>query len=116
VKRLEGKIVLITGAARGMGRSHAVRCAQEGADVVLVDACAQIDGVVANAGVCGAATWDDVTTTQWNLMIDINLTGVWHALRAGIPHLMERGGGSLVAISSSAGIKGTPLALAYTAA
>lgn len=37
--RVQGKRVLITGAARGMGRSHAVRLAQEGADVILVDIC-----------------------------------------------------------------------------
>ncbi len=37
--RLDGKVVLITGAARGQGRSHAVRMAQEGADVIAVDAC-----------------------------------------------------------------------------
>ena len=34
---LEGKVVFITGAARGQGRSHALRCAAEGADVALVD-------------------------------------------------------------------------------
>ncbi|MHA6781490.1 mycofactocin-coupled SDR family oxidoreductase [Pseudonocardia saturnea] len=41
--RLAGKVALITGAARGQGRSHAVRLAEEGADVVLVDLCAPID-------------------------------------------------------------------------
>ncbi|GAA4906114.1 SDR family mycofactocin-dependent oxidoreductase [Actinomycetospora succinea] len=40
--RVEGKVALITGAARGQGRSHALRLAEEGADVVLVDACAPI--------------------------------------------------------------------------
>jgi SDR family mycofactocin-dependent oxidoreductase len=40
--RVEGKRVLVTGAARGMGRSHAVRLAEEGADVVLVDLCASL--------------------------------------------------------------------------
>jgi NAD(P)-dependent dehydrogenase (short-subunit alcohol dehydrogenase family) len=37
--RVDGKRVLITGAARGMGRSHAVRLAEEGADLILVDIC-----------------------------------------------------------------------------
>jgi SDR family mycofactocin-dependent oxidoreductase len=41
--RLEGKIVFITGAARGQGRSHAIRLAQEGADIIAVDLCAQVD-------------------------------------------------------------------------
>ena len=43
--RIEGKRVLITGAARGMGRSHAVRLAQEGADVILVDICESLPAV-----------------------------------------------------------------------
>ena len=42
---LDGKIVLVTGAARGQGRSHAVRFAEEGADVIAVDLCAQVDTV-----------------------------------------------------------------------
>jgi (+)-trans-carveol dehydrogenase len=43
--RVEGKVAFITGAARGQGRSHAVRLAQEGADIIAVDICAQIDSV-----------------------------------------------------------------------
>ncbi|HAM11791.1 MAG TPA: SDR family mycofactocin-dependent oxidoreductase [Microbacterium sp.] len=42
---LEGKVAFITGAARGQGRSHAVRLAQEGADIIAVDIAAQIDSV-----------------------------------------------------------------------
>ena len=41
--RLEGKVAFITGAARGQGRSHAVRLAQEGADIIAVDICEQIE-------------------------------------------------------------------------
>ena len=37
---LEGKVAFVTGAARGQGRSHAIRLAQEGADIIAVDACA----------------------------------------------------------------------------
>ncbi len=43
--RLEGKVVLITGAARGQGRSHAVRLAQEGASIIALDICEQIASV-----------------------------------------------------------------------
>src|ERR1700754_1011543 len=42
---LAGKVAFITGAARGQGRSHAVRLAKEGADIVAVDLCGQIDSV-----------------------------------------------------------------------
>ncbi|MCU1659208.1 MAG: short-chain dehydrogenase/reductase [Pseudonocardiales bacterium] len=43
--RVEGKVAFITGAARGQGRSHAIRLAQEGADIIAVDICAQVDSV-----------------------------------------------------------------------
>jgi SDR family mycofactocin-dependent oxidoreductase len=43
--RLDGKIALVTGAARGQGRSHAVMMAAEGADLILLDVCADIDTV-----------------------------------------------------------------------
>ena len=43
--KLDGKVAFITGAARGQGRSHAIRLAQEGADIIAVDICRQIDSV-----------------------------------------------------------------------
>jgi (+)-trans-carveol dehydrogenase len=43
--RVAGKVAFITGAARGQGRSHAVRLAQEGADIIAIDICGQIDAV-----------------------------------------------------------------------
>ena len=43
--RLDGKVAFITGAARGQGRSHAVRLAEEGADIIAVDIASQIDSV-----------------------------------------------------------------------
>jgi (+)-trans-carveol dehydrogenase len=44
--RVEGKVAFITGAARGQGRAHAVRLAQEGADIIAVDICKQIESVL----------------------------------------------------------------------
>jgi SDR family mycofactocin-dependent oxidoreductase len=43
--RLEGKVAVVTGAARGQGRSHAVGLAREGADIIAVDICAQVDTI-----------------------------------------------------------------------
>jgi SDR family mycofactocin-dependent oxidoreductase len=56
--RAEGKVALITGAARGQGRNHALRLAQEGADIVAIDLCADIDSVP-----YALATSDDLETT-----------------------------------------------------
>lgn len=44
-RKLEGKVAFITGAARGQGRSHAIRLAEEGADIIAVDICAQIASI-----------------------------------------------------------------------
>src|SRR5437588_754949 len=56
--RAEGKVALITGAARGQGRSHAVKLAEEGADVIAVDICKQIASVPYRM-----ATSDDLAET-----------------------------------------------------
>jgi SDR family mycofactocin-dependent oxidoreductase len=167
--RVDGKVALITGAARGMGRSHALRLAEEGADLILLDICRAVEGVaypmsgekdlaetaeqvralgrgavaasadvrdldalhrivslgvaefghldvaVANAGVVRAASWDSITPENWQLTLDVNLTGTWNTFRAAIPYLIEQGGGSLIAISSLSGLKGTPFVAPYTA-
>ena len=44
--RLKGKVALITGAARGIGRAQAVRFAQEGADIIALDVCGPVDTVI----------------------------------------------------------------------
>jgi SDR family mycofactocin-dependent oxidoreductase len=151
-----------------MGRSHAVRLAEEGADLILIDLCQSLPGLeyplssreeleetaelvrkagrravarvadvrdaaamceaveqgvaelggldasVANAGVITAGTWDTTTPEQWRLVLDVNLIGSWNTCAAALPHLTGRGG-SLVNISSAAGIKGSPLTTPYTA-
>src|SRR5260370_20782888 len=43
--RVEGKVAFIPGTARGQGRSHAIRLAEEGADIIAVDICAQVGSV-----------------------------------------------------------------------
>jgi SDR family mycofactocin-dependent oxidoreductase len=164
--RVEGKVAFISGAARGQGRSHAVRLAQEGADIIAIDICGPIDNmayppstpadlaetadlvkahdrrimtaqvdvrdydalktavdggveqlgrldiIVANAGIgtfgqklhkLGEKTWQD--------MIDVNLSGVWKTVKAGVPHIIagERGGSIVLT-----GSVGSHKAMAYT--
>ena len=67
--RVEGKVAFITGAGRGQGRSHAIRLAEEGADIIAVDICA-------NAGICTVQEWDKVTPQVWQDTLDTNLTGM----------------------------------------
>jgi SDR family mycofactocin-dependent oxidoreductase len=171
--RVEGKVAFITGAARGQGRSHALRLAEEGADIIAVDIAEDIpsvrrfypgateadlaetvkevealdrrivatkadvrdyaalktaldegvaqlghlDIVSANAGIFifGEQT-HLVSEGDWQDVIDINLTGVWHTAKAAVPHLIEQGtGGSIIITSSTAGLKGTPNVAQYTA-
>jgi (+)-trans-carveol dehydrogenase len=57
--RVEGKVAFITGAARGQGRAHAVRMAQEGADIIAVDICKKIDTV----DLIAASTPEDLAET-----------------------------------------------------
>lgn len=158
---LDGQVVLITGGARGMGRSHALACAKEGADIVIADIARQlptvpypmateedleetrrlvekegrrclaltadvadatqmksvvdaalsefgkIDALLGNAGIFtgGVPGWE-LTDEQWDEMSHVNLRGVWQSCKHVIPHMLERGKGSIVLTSSMAGVAG----------
>lgn len=166
--RVEGKVALITGAARGQGRADAVRLAQEGADVIVVDIADQLpsvayasatpaelaetvalvektgrraisgqidvrdlaglraivddavaelgrlDIVVANAGIVVGRTWDKVTEQIFDDVMSVNVRGVWNTVMVGAPHLINAGGGSIILISSAAGLKVQPFLVPYT--
>ncbi|BBX93235.1 mycofactocin-coupled SDR family oxidoreductase [Mycolicibacterium boenickei] len=168
---LAGKVAFITGAARGQGRAEALRLAADGADIIAIDLCDQIDSVpyplatrddlaatvklveetgarivaqqadvrdeqalqaalrtgveqlgrldivVANAGIAPMQSGSD----GWRDVIDVNLTGVHNTVEAAIPIMVEQGeGGSIVLISSAAGLIGVGGgdrgSLGYTAA
>lgn len=64
-----------------------------------------LDVVVANAGIAGVPyATHEIPEPVWQQMLDINLTGVWNTVRAGVPHLIRSGGGSVILISSAAGL------------
>jgi SDR family mycofactocin-dependent oxidoreductase len=164
--RLDGKVAFITGVARGQGRSHAVRLAEEGADIIGVDICAdlpnmpypmstradldetvaavekldrrivarqadvrdedavrdvlaegvrelgRVDIVVANAGIAPFMGEIGNSPGAWHDAIDIMLTGVLHTIEPALPIMVEQGdGGSIVIISSIAGLQGKTLDL-----
>lgn len=167
--RVEGKVALITGAARGQGRAEAIRLAEEGAAILAVDICeplphvrydaateddlvetvrlvkgiggeivaakadirdrvalkaaidqgveafGKLDVVVANAGIMIMKTWDEVTPEEFAIIQDVNVTGTWNTIQLAAPHLITAGGGSMILVSSVAGIKGQPFLSAYTA-
>lgn len=161
---MQGRVAIITGAARGQGRAHAVRLAREGADIIAIDICGPVsesitypaptgadlaetarvveaegrkvlarqvdirdgaavaqvvgDGVeqfgrldvlVANAGVLSWGRLWELSDEQWEAVVGVNLTGTWRTLQAVLPAMIEAGnGGSIVVVSSSAGLKATP--------
>jgi (+)-trans-carveol dehydrogenase len=68
----------------------------------------RLDIVSANAGIFSLGTMADMDEATWQDMIDVNLTGVWHTVKAAIPHLRAAGGGSVILTSSGAGLKANP--------
>jgi SDR family mycofactocin-dependent oxidoreductase len=170
---LDGRVAFVTGVARGMGRSHAIRLAREGASVIGIDVASEVssycgyppateedlleterllkaegqryvtatadvrdssalesvlssgvaelgdrlDVVVANAGINNWGRFWEMSDEQWLAMIDVNLTGVWRTLKAAVPHMLSAGnGGSIITVSSVAGIKALPGQAHYSSA
>jgi NAD(P)-dependent dehydrogenase (short-subunit alcohol dehydrogenase family) len=160
--RLHDKTVVITGAARGIGRACAVRAAEEGADLVLIDIAGdlpeipyplgsadqleltaelcrkngasvlvaaadvrspvavrpaigaavdrfgRIDALINNAGV-GAPSGKaahDFTEEEWQVVLDVNLSGPWRLIKAVAPVMVAQRSGSIVNVSSTAGLVG----------
>ena len=90
--RVAGKVALVTGGARGIGRACALRLAEEGAD--------RIDILVAAAGIDSWGHAWELSDEQWQTMIDVNLTGVWQSAKAVAPLMIDQGGGAMVFIGS----------------
>ncbi|WP_306572536.1 SDR family NAD(P)-dependent oxidoreductase [Bacillus sp. AFS031507] len=148
MKRLEGKVAIITGAGNGQGAFEAELFAKEGASVVVTDidfesaakivkeihnnngtaiamqhdissevdwkvviektieSFGKIDILVNNAGIHKETAMSDITLTEWNKMIEINLTGTFIGIQSVIPYMKKNGGGSIVNIASIAALRG----------
>jgi NAD(P)-dependent dehydrogenase (short-subunit alcohol dehydrogenase family) len=75
-----------------------------------------LDVLVANAGIAGpTAAVEDVAPEAWQRTIDVNLNGTFYSVRRAVPLIKAAGGGSIVIISSAAGLFGYPLRSPYAA-
>jgi 3alpha(or 20beta)-hydroxysteroid dehydrogenase len=145
--RLDGKVALITGGARGQGAAEARLFVAEGAKVLVTDVLddegealaeelggaaryrhhdvasvddwaaavqdatstfGKLDVLVNNAGIHSVIPIEDETFERFEKIIAVNLYGPWHGMRAALPAMRAAGGGSIVNISSLAGMKGFP--------
>jgi len=148
--RLDGKVALISGGARGQGAEEARLMAQEGAKVVfgdiLDDQGQQVEAEITESGldatyihldVTRSSDWEtavdtavrkygglhilvnnagilirkgveDTTEEEWDRIMDINVKGVFLGTKHAIPAMRNSGGGSIVNISSTAGLVGSP--------
>ena len=143
--RLEGKVALVTGGARGIGAAIARAMVAEGAKVVIGDLLdhegeafanelgasakyahldvtkpddwdaavatartvyGKLNVLVNNAGINNLAPIDQYSRADWDKIIAINLTGVFNGIKAAVPALKAAGGGSIVNMSSLAGLRG----------
>ena len=153
---LDGKVIVITGAARGLGQAYAIAFAASGAQVVAADVgdCAEtvalatadggsciglaadvtdaeaveamaaaavdafggIDALINNAALYGAlhgGRFDSIDEGEWDAAMNVNVKGIWYCCRAVVPRLRERGGGSIVNITSISGLRASTLRVAY---
>jgi NAD(P)-dependent dehydrogenase (short-subunit alcohol dehydrogenase family) len=71
---------------------------------------------IANAGTAASKPFTKMTTTDLTASLDVNLTGVFHTWQTALPDMIEAKAGRLIAIASTAGLKGYPYVSAYCAA
>lgn len=157
MKRLENKVAIITGAARGMGKEEAILFAKEGAKVVVADILkdeaelvaneiiknggealgykldvskakdwkklaediekkwGKVDVLVNNAGIFPASGIETATEEEWDRVMNINAKSQFLGIKYVLPAMKKAGKGSIINISSIAGLIGTGMAVAYHA-
>ncbi|BBZ02649.1 3-ketoacyl-ACP reductase [Mycolicibacterium chitae] len=76
----------------------------------------RLDVIVANAGITVPQPWNEITPESFKDVMDTNVTGTWNAVMAGAQTIIDGGrGGSIILVSSAAGIKMQPFMVHYTA-
>jgi SDR family mycofactocin-dependent oxidoreductase len=76
----------------------------------------RLDIIVANAGITAPQAWNEITPESFRDVIDVNVTGTWNTVMAGAQKIIDGGrGGSIILISSAAGMKMQPFMVHYTA-
>lgn len=153
MKRLDGKVILISGGARGQGAAEARLCVAEGAKVIIGDllvaegeklaaelgagavfvrqdvtleadwaaavraaeALGGLHGLVNNAGIYQPGTLMATNTELFERHMRINQLGCFLGMQAVVPPMERSGNGSIVNISSVAGLRGSPGSIAYSA-
>jgi 3alpha(or 20beta)-hydroxysteroid dehydrogenase len=151
--RFDGKVILVTGGARGQGAVEARLLAAQGGQVVIgdvldaegaalakeigaaarfvrhdvtseadwagaiaaADAMGGLHGLVNNAGIYQPKRLGDTDMDLWERHLRINQTGCFLGMKLAAPAMERAGGGSIVNISSGAGLRGSPQAFAYSA-
>ena len=156
--RLKDKVIIVTGARKGIGESVALALAKEGADLVLVsrsiqadsqlvkdvealgrkvfvrqvdignrsqvfdlvdavlDKFGKVDVLFNNAGISKPSMLWKTSEEDWNEIIRINLSGTFYCIQAVAKPMMEQKSGSIINVTSAAGLLGTIGQVNYTAA
>jgi len=122
-----GDAAQIEALRSGMAARHGVRVAYSGADIsrpeqiaaMVADTEAKLgslDILVNNAGIQFIANIDDFPAERWDAIIAVNLSGVFHGMKAAIPGMKRRGWGRIINIASAHGLVASPQKVAYVAA